>query len=95
MVDALAGREGKIGGLAKLLKVFLPYLVWNTVFDNTRVVTEMGETPARFSDYCLPLLKFSTKARFAYPYLDWPAGAAAGQSAARQSAQPGVREIRP
>ena len=42
MVNALAGRAGKIGGLATLLKVFLPYLVWNTVFDNTRVVEEMG-----------------------------------------------------
>jgi hypothetical protein len=83
MVDALAGREGKIGGLAKLLKVFLPYLVWNTVFDNSRVVAEMGEQPARFSEYCLPLLQFSTKARFAYPYLDWPAEAKTGASGLR------------
>ena len=75
MVDALAGREGKIGGLAKLLKVFLPYLVWNTVFDNARVVAEMGEQPARFSEYCLPLLQFSIKSRFAYPYREWPAEA--------------------
>jgi len=81
MVDALAGREGKIGGLAKLLKVFLPYLVWNTVFDNSRVVAEMGEQPARFSEYCLPLLQFSTKARFTYPYLDWPAEAKTGLGA--------------
>ena len=49
MVNALAGRAGKIGGLATLLKVFLPYLVWNTVFDNTRVVAEMGRKPAPFS----------------------------------------------
>ncbi|MGA2902181.1 MAG: SDR family oxidoreductase, partial [Candidatus Acidiferrales bacterium] len=40
MVNALAGRAGKIGGLATLMKVFLPYLVWNTVFDNGRVVEE-------------------------------------------------------
>ena len=48
MVSALAGRAGKIGGLATLLKVFLPYLVWNTVFDNTRVVAEMGRQPIHF-----------------------------------------------
>ena len=42
MINALAGRAGKIGGLATLLKVFLPYLVWNTVFDNTRAVDGNG-----------------------------------------------------
>ncbi len=36
MIDALAGREGKVGGLARLLKVFLPYLVQNTVVRTTR-----------------------------------------------------------
>jgi thioester reductase-like protein len=94
MVDALAGREGKIGGLARLLKVFLPYLVWNTVFDNARVVAEMGEKPARFSEYCLPLLKFSTTSHFAYPYRDLPVrlteGAAGENGAPRENAH-GVR----
>ena len=52
IVNALAGRAGKVGGLATLLKVFLPYLIWNTVFDNTRVVAEMGRRPAAFSQYC-------------------------------------------
>jgi thioester reductase-like protein len=73
MVNALAGRAGKtIGGLATLLKVFLPYLVWNTVFDNSRVVAEMGARPEPFSKYCFPLLKFSREAKFAYPYKAWP-----------------------
>lgn len=76
MVNALAGRAGKkIGGLATLLKVFLPYLVWNTVFDNSRVVAEMGAKPEPFSKYCFPLLKFSRETKFSYPYLDWPGGA--------------------
>lgn len=74
MIDALAGRAGKIGGLATLLKVFLPYLVWNTVFDNRRVVAEMGGPPAPFSQYCYPLLRFSRENNFSYPYRDWPAG---------------------
>src|SRR5271165_1158083 len=72
MVNALAGRAGKIGGLATLMKVFLPYLVWNTVFDNSRVVQEMGRRPAPFSQYCFPLLKFSRENNFLYKYRDWP-----------------------
>jgi long-chain acyl-CoA synthetase len=76
MVNALAGRAGKIGGLATLLKVFLPYLVWNTVFDNTRVVEEIERHPAPFSEYSLPLLRFSRENHFVFKYRDWPSDAA-------------------
>jgi long-chain acyl-CoA synthetase len=72
MVEALAGRAGKIGGLATLLKVFLPYLVWNTVFDNSRIVAEMGRQPAAFSRYCYPLLQFARENNFSYKYQDLP-----------------------
>ena len=41
------------------MKVFMPYLVWNTVFDNTRVTSELGRKPVPFSRYSYPLLKFS------------------------------------
>jgi thioester reductase-like protein len=85
MVNALAGRAGKIGGLATLLKVFLPYLVWNTVFDNTRAVDEMGCKPAPFSQYSFPLLKFSRDNHFVYKYREWPAAPANSSSAARQA----------
>ena len=79
MINALAGRAGKkIGGLATLLKVFLPYLVWNTVFENSRVVAEMRAKPAPFSQYCFPLLRFSRETKFSYPYREWPAEAAQG-----------------
>jgi thioester reductase-like protein len=83
MINALAGRAGKVGGLATLMKVFLPYLVWNTVFDNRRVVAEMGRKPAPFSQYCFPLLKFSRDNHFQYKYRDWgSAGAAESQAVA-------------
>lgn len=72
LLNALAGGRGRIGKLATLLKVFLPYLVWNTVFDNSRVVAEMGRPPAPFSEYCYPLLRFSRENNFAYKYKDWP-----------------------
>jgi thioester reductase-like protein len=72
VVNRLANRRGTaIGYSASLLKVFLPYLVYNTVFDNTRVVSETGHTPAPFSQYSYPLLKFSKEGHFTYPYRDW------------------------
>jgi hypothetical protein len=57
---------------ASLMKVFMPYLVWNTVFENTRVTSELGSTPVPFSQYSFPLLKFSRESEFSYPYQDWP-----------------------
>ncbi|HTC49754.1 MAG TPA: SDR family oxidoreductase [Candidatus Aquilonibacter sp.] len=79
-VNILANRKGAIGKGASLLKVFMPYLLWNTVFDNTRVTTELGKKPVPFSEYSFPLLKFSTGNNFAYSYRPWPA--AAGGTAA-------------
>jgi thioester reductase-like protein len=65
-------RGSAIGSGATLLKVFWPYLVWNTVFDNTRITSETGKRPAPFSKYCFQLLNFSRAGNFTYPYKDWP-----------------------
>src|SRR4029077_19834649 len=86
MVNALARGQGRIGNVATLLKVFLPYLVWNTVFDNSRVVEELGRTPAPFSIYSYPLLAFSRASRFSYEYRGWP-GTSAPSSAAQGSSR--------
>ncbi|HKV03906.1 MAG TPA: SDR family oxidoreductase [Candidatus Acidoferrales bacterium] len=86
MINALAGGAGRVGGLARLLKVFLPYLVWNTVFDNRRVVAEIGRPPVPFSQYCFPLLRFSRENNFTYKYRDWPAAAAFEPAAQRAGA---------
>jgi thioester reductase-like protein len=72
-VNWLAGYRGEFGRSASLLKVFMPYLVWDTVFGNSRVVTEMGRAPEAFSKYCYPLLRFSRECHFSYPYRDWNA----------------------
>lgn len=73
-VNWLSQRKSGLGRGASLLKVFWPYLVWNTVFDNSRIVEELqGETPAKFSTYAYPLLEFSRKNRFRYPAKPWPA----------------------
>jgi len=79
-VNVLSNYRNKISYGASLMKVFMPYLVWNTVFDNTRVTSELNRRPVPFSQYSLPLLKFSRSTNFTYPYQGWPAKA--GGSAA-------------
>ncbi len=81
-VNWLSHKKNSLGHGASLLKVFWPYLVWNTVFDNARVVQELGgETPAKFSAYATPLLKFSRQNKFHYPAKPWPHGHSAVKSA--------------
>jgi thioester reductase-like protein len=75
MVNTLSDFRGPISHGASLMKVFMPYLTWNTVFDNTRVTTELGRKPVPFSQYSFPLLKFSREGKFTYHYQDWPAQA--------------------
>jgi thioester reductase-like protein len=74
-VNWLAIKRGVVGYGASLLKVFWPYLGWNTVFDNSRVVEEMGESPTKFSSYAFPLLQFSRANKFKYPAKPWPVSA--------------------
>jgi thioester reductase-like protein len=87
MVEWLSRRGGATGYGASLLKVFWPYLNWNTVFDNSRVVAELGgEAPAKFSSYAYPLLKFSRENKFHYPAKPWPvSGTAAIPAVAGQA----------
>ncbi len=73
-------RRTPLGYAATLLKVFWPYLTWNTVFDNSRVVAEMGHPPKPFSEYSYPLLNFSTTNDFSYKYRDWPPVAGGSQA---------------
>jgi long-chain acyl-CoA synthetase len=75
VVHWMSNRKGKIGYAGSLMKVFVPYLLWDTVFDNTRVTTELGRKPVPFSEYSFPLLKFSRDSKFSYHYQDWPAQA--------------------
>jgi long-chain acyl-CoA synthetase len=81
-VNWAANRGGALGHGASLLKVFWPYLDWNTVFDNSRVVAELGEAPAKFSSYAYPLLKFSRENKFRYPAKAWPSVATGDRIAA-------------
>src|SRR5579859_4246738 len=77
-VNWLSNKKNSLGRGASLLKVFWPYLVWNTVFDNSRVVAALGgEAPAKFSTYAYPLLRFSRANQFRYPAKPWPMEGAA------------------
>ena len=94
VVNWLANYHSGLGRAASLLKVFLPYLVWDTVFDNSRVVAEMDRSPEPFSQYAYPLLQFAREHHFAYPYRDWPAERVPVQNPAFETALP-ARGSRP
>jgi thioester reductase-like protein len=81
-IDRLSRRNSSVGRGASLLKVFWPYLDWNTVFDNSRVVSEMGGVPpAKFTTYAHRLLKFSRENKFRYPAKPWPSNLKAASAA--------------
>lgn len=81
-VNWLAHKKNNLGRGASLLQVFWPYLTWNTVFDNSRVIEELGgEAPAKFSSYAAPLLEFSRENKFRYPAKPWPMQNASVKSA--------------
>lgn len=87
-VNWLAKGSGPTAYGASLLKVFWPYLDWNTVFDNSRIVEELGKSPAKFSTYAYPLLKFSREHKFRYPTKEWPQSARTSVPVAAGSARP-------
>jgi long-chain acyl-CoA synthetase len=94
-VEALMATPRKYGiaPAASLMKVFLPYLTYDTVFSNRRVIEALGHEPVPFSEYALPLLRFATGSKFTYPYRPWPADAEARLSAAAASTR-GAASVR-
>jgi thioester reductase-like protein len=74
LVSALAAtpRSMGISSFAVLLKVFLPYLTFNTVFENNRVCEELGAGPVPFSQYAAGLFRFAKEGNFTYAYKPWP-----------------------
>ncbi|MEX1363004.1 MAG: SDR family oxidoreductase [Nannocystaceae bacterium] len=68
-------RQYGLAPAASLMKVFWPYLTNNTVFDNSRIVEQLGgERPRPFTEYAYPLLRFAVGGKFTYPYRPWPQG---------------------
>ncbi len=64
--DALARSSTRnvATAVGSLISVFLPYIAWDTVFDNTRAVTEVGVAPVPFDRYCGPLYTWSKQNKF-------------------------------
>ncbi|TVQ93424.1 MAG: NAD-dependent epimerase/dehydratase family protein [Deltaproteobacteria bacterium] len=63
--------------IAGMLKVFLPYVTNDTVFDNGRVISELGRAPVPFTTYCADLYRYAKAQDFRFPYQDLPEGAVA------------------
>lgn len=68
-----APRSSPVALVGSLLHVFLPYITFDTVFDNARIVAELGEAPTPFTRYAAPLYRWAKTRRFEYPYLPLPA----------------------
>ncbi len=58
--------------IAALLEVFWPYLGWDVVFDNARMIDALGRSPAPFTSYCAGLYDFAARGDFAYPHRPAP-----------------------
>ena len=78
-------RKSSVALVGSLLHVFLPYITYDTVFDNTRIVSEIGASPVPFTAYCAELYRWAKKHEFAYPYAALPARPVLAQSPEVQS----------
>lgn len=62
-----APRGTAVSGIGALLKVFWPYVTYDTVFVNDRAVAEIGFAPTPFPAYCAGLYAWSKANKFSYP----------------------------
>ncbi|HEX4352965.1 MAG TPA: SDR family oxidoreductase [Polyangiales bacterium] len=69
---ASAPRGFALARPASLLKVFMPYLCFDTVFDNTRVTGALGERPTPFDQYASRLLDYAIDHQMSFPYEPYP-----------------------
>lgn len=53
-----------------LMKVFMPYITYDTVFANERAVAEVGEAPTSFAIYGPALYRWAKANDFRYPYVE-------------------------
>ncbi len=53
--------------IGSLFAVFMPYITYDTVFDNTRAVQELGVAPVPFTEYGPELYRYAKSVEFTYP----------------------------
>jgi nucleoside-diphosphate-sugar epimerase len=75
LVSGAAGLRQRNGVqlIGSLLKVFLPYVTNDVVFDGTRAAEELGGPPVPVTEYCAELYRWSKRVGFRYPYVALPA----------------------
>ena len=59
--------------VGSLFKVFMPYITYDTVFDNKRAVQEIGRAPTPFTQYGAALYEYSKSVGFKFPVKELPA----------------------
>ncbi len=62
--------------VANLMDVFWPYVTFDTVFDNERIIAETGLRPTPFTSYCAGLYTWAKANHFEFPVSPLPVGAA-------------------
>ncbi len=62
-------RGNPLQGLGAVMKVFWPYIVYDTVFANERATAAMGRPPTPFPEYCAGLFEWATSHRYEYPHV--------------------------
>ncbi len=74
VMDQLASSKAKNTAtlIGSLFKVFLPYVTYDTVFDNSRAVGELGVAPVPFPEYAARVYRFLKEHDFSYPYRPLP-----------------------
>lgn len=75
LMEGLAGmkKRNQLTLVGALFKVFMPYITYDTVFDNQRAVSAVGRAPASFSDYIGDVYSFCKEHDFEYPHVALPA----------------------
>ena len=68
-VDQLASWRAKnsLTLIGSLLHVFMPYITFNTVFNNDRACAELDKQPVSFLEYCADLYRYANLVNFEFP----------------------------
>jgi len=65
--------RGKVQSAGAVMKVFWPYITFDTVFANRRVLIDTGEASVSFVAYGGDLYRWCREHRYRYPYVPLPA----------------------
>ncbi len=64
--------RGTLQTIGSLFTVFMPYITYDTVFDNSRAVNELGVAPVPFTEYAAGLYRYAKSVKFNYPAVPLP-----------------------